>query len=342
MAGSCKSCFSSHREVIDERLKKGESIEKLSEWLKGQGEMISPPSLLRHRKNHIPSMALENNMTGSFIGDSKTPPKNASDDDSNEPFIDTDAVLARIANETADTNIFTSVLEARKFTQLLMERIVQNQLIIVHELQQQYSAGKAGYPDSQIRGLKTILDITNALPTYADKNIYRKLSDTNEEMYVDKIRANALEQAKTDNEKYNTWDCLRGVYRHDVPYDYIDTLAAQFYPVHAKVRNQWIEKMRAYWEECFTGDMAGEYADEIRIQIYLDEAVGEIEFDYLDDNYETIYEKVERFLCEKVVEHYGEPWSALMDEQVLVNFISNEVQKIQLSEFKTCSEEEPV
>lgn len=341
MAGSCKSCFSSHREVIDERLKKGESIEKLSEWLKGQGEMISPPSLLRHRKNHIPSMALENNTTGSFIGDSKTPPKNAGDDDSNEPFIDTSAVLARIASETADTNIFTSVLEARKFTQILMERIVQNQLVIVHELQQQYSAGKAGYPDSQIRGLKTILDITNALPTYTDKNLYRKLSDTNEEMYVDKIRSNAIAQAKIDNKKYNTWDCLRGIYRHETSFDYIDTLAAQFYPVHAKGRNTWIEKMRGYWEECFLGDMPSEYTEERIIQDYTDEGIQQIEFDYESDEYEANYERAEKILCEKVIARFVEPWTAKRDLDVLAEFIENEIQIIK-TEFETSSEEEPV
>lgn len=337
----CKSCHSDHREVIDERLRKGESIDKLSEWLQGQGEMISPPSLLRHRKNHLAGMTLDNNKTGSFITDNPNAPKNAPEFDSNEPFIDTGAVLARIAAETVDANIFTTVLEARKFTQLLMERIVQNQLIIVHELQQQYSAGKSGYPDSQIRGLKTILDITNALPTYADKNIYHKLSDTNEEMYVDKIRSNALALAKIDSEKYNTWDYLRGIYRPASPDDYIDTLAAQFYPVHIKARNTWIEKMREYWEECFLGDMPGEYSKERTIECYADDRISLINFDYESDDYDVNYALAEKTLCEKIIVKFTDPYHAGQDLKILDEFIENEVEIIR-TQFETSTQEEPV
>jgi hypothetical protein len=254
MTGQCKSCLSPNHNLIDERLIKGESCESLSEWLRGQDEMISPPSILRHRKNHVVGMKLESNTTGSFLGDSKNPPKNAGDDDTNEMFIDTSAVLARIANETADTNIFTSVFEARKFTQLLMERIVQNQLVIVHELQQQYSAGKAGYPDSQIRGLKTILDITNALPTYADKQLLRKMKDSNDGAYAEKVKQHAYQIADDLNKRFvDNWEYVLSPERVPTyPYDVIEEYSEIVYQNDGAGRKAWRISMGEYWTTSFT------------------------------------------------------------------------------------------
>ena len=254
MAGNqCKSCLSPNHDLIDERLRKGETCESLSEWLRGQGEMISPPSVLRHRKNHLVGMILENKTTGRFIGlgDFKKEPSSESND---EMFIDTNAVLTRIVAETADTDIFTSVFEARKFTQLLMERIVQNQLVIVHELQQQYTAGKAGYPDSQIRGLKTILDITNALPTYADKFILRKMKDNDVNLYTDKVKRHAWVVADDLNTRFTEeWSFLLSPeYPQSTPYSLIESYSLILYPSTVSLCKTWCDEMCAYWAKCFT------------------------------------------------------------------------------------------
>jgi hypothetical protein len=253
MAGNqCKSCLSPNHDVIDERLRKGETCESLSEWLRGQDEMISPPSILRHRKNHLVGMILENKKTGRFIGlgDFK---KEESIEQTNEPFIDTNAVLTRIAAETTDTDIFTSVFEARKFTQLLMERIVQNQLVIVHELQQLYSAGKAGYPDSQIRGLKTILDITNALPTYADKSLLRKMKDNDVNGYTDKIKQNARMVADDLNTRFpEEWGFLLSPEETPyAPHELIEGYSETLYTSVGSMRQSWRDSMVQYWNECF-------------------------------------------------------------------------------------------
>ena len=255
MAGNqCKSCLSPNHDLIDERLRKGETCESLSEWLRGQGEMISPPSILRHRKNHLVGMILENKKTGRFVGlgDFKKEDP-SSNDQTNEPFIDTNAVLTRIAAETTDTDIFTSVFEARKFTQLLMERIVQNQLVIVHELQQLYSAGKAGYPDSQIRGLKTILDITNALPTYADKSLLRKMKDNDVNVYTEKIKQNAWILADDLNTRFSEeWSFLLSPEETPyAPYELIEGYSETLYTSIGSMRKSWRDSMIQYWNECF-------------------------------------------------------------------------------------------
>lgn len=324
MAGQCKSCLSPNHNLIDERLLKGESCESLSAWLRGQDEMISPPSILRHRKNHVVGMKLESNTTGSFIGDSKNPPKNAGDDDTNEMFIDTSAVLARIASETADTNIFTSVLEERKFTQLLMERIVQNQLVIVHELQQQYTAGKSGYPDSQIRGLKTILDITNALPTYADKMILRKLADNNEELYVNRIRQSAIKSAKNESEKYEEWAYVRSIVVINVLYENIREYAEMLHPIHTDERNEWIHKMNMYWMECFEAEMPCEFSDEAIIKAILHKYLDQIPEHVSDE----AYKKYNSILVEKIIERFKEPYLASESPLVLHAFLQEEYEKL--------------
>jgi hypothetical protein len=170
------------------------------------------------------------------------------------PFIDTAEVITRIARENTDTNIFTSVFEARKFTQLLMERIVQNQLVIVHELQQQYSAGKAGYPDSQIRGLKTILDITNALPTYADKQLLRKMKDSNDGAYAEKVKQHAYQLADDLNKRFvDNWEYVLSFESVPIaPYDLIDEYAEIVYQYDGSGRKAWRVSMAEYWNASFT------------------------------------------------------------------------------------------
>jgi hypothetical protein len=148
----------------------------LSKWLATQGESIAAPSIQRHKINHFTPTRLENDFVGT---NALNTPENALNDD-NAPFIDTAAVMDQITKELIDTDVFASVVNERKFTQLLIEKIVQKQLIIVHELQDQYSAGKCGYPDSQIRGLKTILDIANSLPTYKRESLLRDMAIDND------------------------------------------------------------------------------------------------------------------------------------------------------------------
>lgn len=180
MAGKCKVCNSPFREQVEARLLKGEAVTSLSEWLKTQGEIIAHPSIQRHRDNHLAATMKENGFLLSDI------PKNAENAATNnfEPFIDESAALQRIHDELSKTDVFESVVKERKFTQLLLEKIVQKQLIIVHELQTQYVEGKAGYPDSQIRGLKTILDMANTLPTYKRENLLRDIKTDNDKRKV--------------------------------------------------------------------------------------------------------------------------------------------------------------
>lgn len=332
MAGGCKSCLSSHKDVIDERLKKGESIEKLSEWLKGQGEMISPPSLLRHRKNHINGMELENNKTARFLGDEKATNTHDYEDETGAPFIDTEAALARIISETTNTNIFESVLEARKFTQLLMERIVQNQLVIVHELQQQYSAGKAGYPDSQIRGLKTILDITNALPTYTDKGILRKMDAANTEQYVEKIRQHAIDFGKKNYKKYSTpWSYLKSKKRFVVPYDLITECAAALHPTNIKKRNEWADEMCTYWEEVLKASLFWTWRYESEVVQIVDE-------NWFDDG-KPQSTKEYALIVKTITSKFDNPSAAAADLDVIEALVSAVMEEFSPEDYRQENEE---
>lgn len=205
MAGKCKVCHSPFREQIEARLLKGETCNSLSEWLKTQDENIAHPSIQRHRDKHLAATMKENG----FLNVDTTQIKENAATVNFEPFIDEMAALKRIQDELAETDVFESVVKERKFTQLLLEKIVQKQLVIVHELQAQYIDGKAGYPDSQIRGLKTILDMANTLPTYKRENLLRDI--------------------KTDNDKRKISN--GGAIEDDDP--------------HAKIRNEIIERVLA-------------------------------------------------------------------------------------------------
>jgi len=330
MAGlQCKSCLSPNQALIDERLIKGESCESLSEWLRGQGESISPPSILRHRKGHVPGMKLEQNTTKRFIGlGGFTKESTENGEQVDLPFIDTSAVLAKIINETAETNIFTSVLEARKITQLLMERIVQNQLIIVHELQQQYSAGKAGYPDSQIRGLKTILDITNALPTYADKAILRKMKDNNDTGYTDKIKEHAYQIADNLNARYTVdWKFLLSPEPVPyAPYDLIDKYSLLVYPSSDTGRESWREKMAEYWNESFDFKLSENLDIERTIKDL-------IEGEWYDDG-DPAYKEQYQLIVKTIMEKFSTPSQAIVDMDILEKVITTVVET-----FETVEEE---
>lgn len=176
MAGKCKVCFSPLREMIESRLLKGDSVVSLSNWLQTQGVSIAAPSIQRHKINHFTPTRLENDFVGTTPLNTLENALNAD----NAPFIDTAAVMDQITKEMIHADVFENVINERKFTQLLIEKIVQKQLIIVHELQEQYSAGVCGYPDSQIRGLKTILDMANSLPTYKRENLLRDMKKDND------------------------------------------------------------------------------------------------------------------------------------------------------------------
>jgi hypothetical protein len=236
MAGKCKICASPNRERVELRLLTGESIHSLSEWLKTQGETVSAPSIQRHKRNHFaatmhddgkPPITVLENVKTSQTGDF-------------EPFIDINNVLAKIQNDLDTQDVFSSVITERKFTQLLLEKIAQKQLIIVDVLQDQYVAGKAGYPDSQIRGLKTILDMANSLPTYKNDKLLDDIKADNVETIEQKIYDKTLENAANETLRYHEWYVVKQK-PDPIPIAMIEKSASKLFADNQIKREKWIE-----------------------------------------------------------------------------------------------------
>lgn len=166
MAGKCKTCFSDHRANIEARILKGDSMAQIAAWLQTLNEHISIPSLTRHKNNCFATTMKEHKDAGMWRGEKNNPPV-----DPNyipPPMIDVNRVMNTINFNDVDVNT-NAIVESKK-TQVLAEKILQTQLIIVADLQQKYIDGTGGFPDAQIRCLKTIIDMINTLPAYTDKN----------------------------------------------------------------------------------------------------------------------------------------------------------------------------
>lgn len=317
MSGKCKLCNSPFREQVEARLIKGETVTSLSAWLKTQGELIAHPSIQRHRDNHLVATMKEN---GLLLSPTPKDGENAATGNF-EPYIDESAALQRIYDELADTDVFESVVKERKFTQLLLEKITQKQLIIVHELQAQYIDGKAGYPDSQIRGLKTIIDMANTLPTYKSDKLLREIHADNEHIYIEKILDNAKQTSDEVTAKYQLWDVLKQRPYHAPPVEMIDTAARRLHPTFEFTRDEWREKMRKEWRSAFECNTPTEYDDELivlrAITYHTDELYSTLDEKEIDATYNRI--------VKKIIKKYASPFLANEDDVGLDELIRGEI-----------------
>jgi hypothetical protein len=322
MAGKCKLCFSPFREQVEARLLKGETATSLSEWLKTQGELIAHPSIQRHKKNHLAATMTESG----FLGATDTL-KNTENTTTGkiEAFIDTDGAITKIMSELEHTDVFENVINERKFTQLLLEKIMQKQLIIVHELQGQYAEGKAGYPDSQIRGLKTISDITNTLPTYKSDKLLREIKNDNENNYVSKIVKNATDLGESENAKYEQWYVLKTIPSVPPPYEKIREYAKKIHTGNDGLdgfhREEWEKETVKKWEVAFYCELQDEYDYEEQIRRVIDHYTDPLYGELSEDE----REKLDKRIVKKIIENYETPEIAIDDVKGLNDLIRREL-----------------
>lgn len=312
MAGKCKLCASPFRDAIEDRLLQGESIHLLSEWLKTQGESISAPSIQRHKVNHFAPTRHEND----FIGVTPYETNRNVAQSEIEPFIDTDAAMSKIMTELEDTDVFASVINERKMTQLLLEKIMQKQLIIVHELQTQYVAGKAGYPDSQIRGLKTIIDMTNSLPTYQNKGLLHEIRRDNTKQYNEKIVESAKEVAAIEGAKYVDWYVLKNDVYISTPMDEIRGLAKKLHPHDLERQLEWEKEKFAKWDSILYGHLPCDWEYEMKISRAIDYHVD----DYYAEHDHELVDKKRREIINFVIETYKTPDNAHDELKVISEY----------------------
>lgn len=321
MAGKCKVCNSPFRQQVEARLIKGETVTSLSAWLKTQGELIAHPSIQRHRDNHLAATMKE---SGFLLSDMPKNTENAATDQI-EAFIDTNAAMLKIMSELENTDVFENVINERKLTQLLLEKIMQKQLIIVHELQGQYVEGKAGYPDSQIRGLKTIIDMTNTLPTYKSDKLLREIKTDNENGYVSKIVKHASDLGKSENAKYETWYVLKTIPSVPPPYEKISEYAKKIHTGNDGLgdfhRKEWEKETVEKWESAFYRELPDEYCYEEQIRRVIDYQTDPLYGEISEDE----HEKLDKRIVKKIIENYETPEIAIDDKVGLNELIRREL-----------------
>lgn len=162
----CKvcACDENQRNQVESRLRIGDSVNDIAADLRSFGIQISGTSVLRHKTNHMPEFQRE--------GSEPLKPKYSEDDVKGEPFtINVQETLDEIEEELLERDYQESATIERLKTQILLERICQNQLVIVEQLQRRYVAAQGAYPNDQIRGLKTILEMISGLPAYNNTQI---------------------------------------------------------------------------------------------------------------------------------------------------------------------------
>ena len=213
MAGKCKACHSELLSEIDDRLRRGDTCESIAVWCNANGLAVATPSINRHRDKHVAGI--------------KTPDLKVKSETYNDmpPIVDIDSFLENLEKDYEGVDVRTTVGDERRTTQLLLERILQNQLIVVHELQIAYTKCKGSYPDSQIRGLKVIFDMVNSLPTYEDKKVLRQLHKDN---------LNYLKRCITYEVLDSTKDVIANndVTLFNMPYEAIDEYLTAMYGEH--------------------------------------------------------------------------------------------------------------
>jgi hypothetical protein len=189
MAGKCKACHSELLSEIDDRLRRGDTCESIAVWCNANGLAVATPSINRHRDNHVDGI--------------KTPEiKVKSESHDMKPIVDFEDFIDELYKETDWIDVKTSVGDQRRITQLLLEKILQNQLMLVHELQVNYANCKGSYPDSQIRGLKVIFDMVGTLPTYNSHNVWKQLKSEQLERllgHIDEINYREYETVVKEN-----------------------------------------------------------------------------------------------------------------------------------------------
>jgi hypothetical protein len=173
----CKvcACDEERRTMIENRLRIGDSVNDIAADLRSFGIEISGTSVLRHKNNHMPEYQRE--------GNEPLKPKYSESDVKGEPLtIDVAEVLAEIEEELTNHDYQESATIERLKTQILLERICQNQLVIVEQLQNRYVQAKGAYPNDQIRGLKIILEMISGLPAYNNTQIKAGLDKISNEV----------------------------------------------------------------------------------------------------------------------------------------------------------------
>lgn len=144
MGRPCKVCSSSITEEIDKQILDDVSFSTIEKYCVARGFKVCAKSIGVHAKNHVKGY-IPRAMTGYNYSPSETP--------RNQTAIET-ALNPLLIKQVTFTSNESLVENAKKG----LSEILLNQIAIVSTKQRVFMSGEGGYPNDEMRGLKTILE----------------------------------------------------------------------------------------------------------------------------------------------------------------------------------------
>ena len=171
-AAQCKLCGlpDELRADIDKRLRSGQSHTELVRILDSHGVEVARSSVGRHASKHLGITERPRPpKPPATVVRLKEPPDDpatgSADTTPPDPFLN----LEQLRAEVAAANTLALAVSERRVSQVILERIVQNQLAMVSRSQAEFMRGLADYPREPLNGLKILLDMLAKFPPYDDE-----------------------------------------------------------------------------------------------------------------------------------------------------------------------------
>ena len=173
MNTECKVCKSEKREYIEQLILQGNSNLAVSLTLKDMNEDISHASINRHKTKHMADYA----ETIKDIAHEKGNKKYDREDSKNGFSIDATLIYEEVERQALHSINYDELAKNNAMLQIMLNRIVNNQLAITIDLQEKYMQGNSKYPNEQIRGLQIVQDIMLKFEVYTRQNFkhYEKI-----------------------------------------------------------------------------------------------------------------------------------------------------------------------
>ena len=210
----CKLCLCPKREEIEKQILQGISYNDISATLKAMGFAVSPPSIRRHE---MICMGIDKNKqredNRKFKVKDAIIPVNTG--------IDINELIEKTKEELENYNMLEVITSNMELSYLLLLKISIKQQAIVLSLTDKFIAGNGKYPLDEIRGMKTIHDLTSDITTF--NKLAVKTYSAYPIKHFDRLAEIAYSQGYTNgiNEaKYISGDMFKENYQYHVnPYD---------------------------------------------------------------------------------------------------------------------------
>lgn len=176
MGFECKVCNSDKRDFIESLILQGHSNLAVSTTVKDMGEDISHASINRHKTKHMADYA----ETIKEVAHEKGNRKYDREDSQNSFVINASVIYEEIERQALHTVNYTETAKNNAMMQIMLSKIVNNQLAITIDLQEKYMKGEVKYPNEQVRGLQIVHEIMIKLDSYTRQNFkhYEKLMNS--------------------------------------------------------------------------------------------------------------------------------------------------------------------